>query len=692
VAMDEINYRRFFDVNDLAAIRTEVPEVFQATHEIPLRLLVEGKATGLRVDHPDGLHDPARYFRQLQESCALAKIKPRVEKYVPAARLAEEVNAALAGLAKRARPWPVYVVAEKILGEGEALPRDWAVDGTTGYDFLNAVNGLFVDGGNAERLERVYADFSGAQLAFEPLVNASKKMIMQVSMASEINSLSHQLDRLAERNRRYRDFTLNTLTDALREVVACLPVYRTYTTEAGEVSDRDRGFVEAACEEAKRRNPRTAEAVFDFLRDTALLRNLDQFPEPQRRGLIEWVLRFQQITGPVMAKGIEDTAFYIYNRLASLNEVGGHPHHFGVSVAAFHEQNRQRAEHWPHAMLASSTHDTKRSEDLRARVNVLSEIPDEWERQLRQWAEWHAPLVAGVGGEEAPSANDRYLFYQTLLGAWPEGEVDAEKFASLRRRLVEYMQKATKEAKQHTSWINADAGYDEAVRRFVEGVMTDDPKAPFRSAFAKFQRRVAFFGRVNALAQLVFKLTSPGVPDVYQGCELWDYSLVDPDNRRPVDYDRRRQLLAELREGANAANLLASPEDGRIKLFVTATLLRLRQEHREVFQGGGYAAVSPSGEKAAGLCAYARVGAKRQVLVMGCIRPVGVAGGAAEQPVGDVWGDTFVPWPGLPAGAAARDVFTGEEVALAERQGQVGVAAAEAMAALPFSVLLAPEL
>lgn len=690
VAMDEINYRRFFDVNDLAAIRTEVPEVYEATHEIPLRLVIDGKATGLRIDHPDGLHDPTRYFLQLQESCTLGRVKPRVEKYLPAERIAAEMSAALAGLAKQGKPWPVYVVAEKILGEGESLPREWAVDGTTGYDFLNAVNGLFVEAGHAAEMERVYADFAGPQLAFEPLVNASKKMIMQVSMASEVNSLSHQLDRLAERNRRYRDFTLNTLTDALREVIACLPVYRTYTTAAGEVSDRDRGFVELACEEAKRQNPRTAEAVFDFLRDTVLLRNLGEFHEPQRQGLIDWVLRFQQITGPVMAKGIEDTAFYLYNRLASLNEVGGHPHHFGVSVAAFHEQNRDRAEHWPHAMLASSTHDTKRSEDVRARINVLSEMPDEWGRHLRQWAEWHAPLLTRVDGELGPSANDRYMFYQTLLGAWPEGEVDAAGFADLRRRLVEYMRKATKEAKQHTSWLNADAAYDEAVRRFVEGAMSDDAKAPFRAAFAKFQRRVAFFGRVNALAQVVFRLTCPGVPDIYQGCELWDLSLVDPDNRRPVDYDRRRKLLAGLREGADVEEMLATVEDGRIKLFVTTTLLSLRKQHRDVFLGGKYAAAVPVGDKAAGLCAYSRLGADRQVLVMGCIRPMGVAGGEEVLPVGGVWGDTFVPWPELPVGMIVSDVFTGTEVELVEHQGQVGVMAAEAMATLPFSVLLSP--
>ncbi len=685
VATEEINYRRFFDINELAAIRTEVAEVFNATHEIPLRLLAEGKATGLRIDHPDGLHDPTRYFRQLQESYARARVTPRVKPHLTDEQVRREVAAAVDEVGRQGKPWPVYVVAEKILGEGEPLPRDWSLDGTSGYDFLVAVNGLFVDAANAARMERIYTEFTGEALAFEPLVLACKKMIMQVSMASEINSLSHQLDRLAERNRRYRDFTLNALTTALSELITWLPVYRTYTRGDGEVSPRDRGFLEAAAEAAKRQNPRTAEAVFDFVRDTLLLKNLGQFHEIDRPAVIEWVMRFQQVTGPVMAKGIEDTAFYVYNRLVSLNEVGGHPQHFGVSAEAFHEQNLRRAEAWPHAMLATSTHDTKRGEDVRARISVLSEMPEEWERQLRQWRGWHARLVRDVGGEPAPSANDRYLFYQTLVGAWPEEELDAEGLAALRGRLAEYMQKATNEAKQHTSWINANEPYNQAMRAFVEGAMED---GPFLEAFEAFARRAAFFGRSNALVQVLFKLLSPGVPDVYQGCELWALTLVDPDNRRPVDYERRKRLLAELREREDVAGMAASMADGRIKLWLTRKGLGLRKEHPDVFATGRYQPVAVTGEKAAGLCAFLRLGEKVQALVAGCVRPVGVTGGEEALAAGEVWGDTFLAWAGMAAGGVVRNALTGREVVLVEQLGQVGVWAREALAELPFAVLL----
>ncbi len=547
VATDEINYRRFFDINELAAIRTERPEVFEATHAVPLRLLVEGKATGLRVDHPDGLHSPARYFRRLQESYTLARIRPRVEAYLPQEQIAQQVGQALDDLARQGKPWPLYVVAEKILAEGELLPADWALDGTTGYDFLNAVNGLFVASENAGALDRLYAGFAGPSPGFDELVRACKVRIMDAAMASEIHSLSHQLDRVTERNRRYRDFTLNNLEHALRQLIACLPIYRTYTTAEGQVSERDRGFVQRAAEEAQRRNPRTAEAVFDFLRDTLLLRNRELFPEADRPHLLNWVLRFQQVTGPVMAKGIEDTAFYLWNRLVSLNEVGGHPQRPGVSVEEFHEANRRRQQRWPGTLLATSTHDTKRSEDVRARINVLSEIPEEWARVVAQWRQGHAPLLPRVDGQPAPSANDQYLFYQTLVGTWEEG-MDQEALEVYRQRLVAYMLKAVKEAKQYTSWINPNEEYDEAVRTFVAGVLVDEAEAPFRLSLESFVRQVAHFGRLNSLVQVLFKLTAPGVPDVYQGSELWDLSLVDPDNRRPVDFERRRKVLVYLQD------------------------------------------------------------------------------------------------------------------------------------------------
>jgi (1->4)-alpha-D-glucan 1-alpha-D-glucosylmutase len=588
-------------------------------------------------------------------------------------------------------------VAEKILGEREPLPADWALDGTTGYDFLNAVNGLFVASENATALDRLYSSFVGEPPPFGELVRGCKKMIMDAAMSSEINSLSHQLDRVAERNRRYRDFTLNNLAHALRQLIACLPVYRTYTTASGQVSERDQGFIEWATEEAKRLNPRTAEAVFDFLRDTILLRNREQFPEADRPRLLDWVLRFQQVTGPVMAKGIEDTAFYICNRLVSLNEVGGDPQHLGTSVEQFHEQNRQRQQRWPCSMLATSTHDTKRSEDVRTRISVLSEMPEEWGRVTAEWRQWHAGLVQRVDGLPAPSPNDQYLFYQTLVGTWPD-EMDDEVLVVYRQRLTDYMLKAVKEAKQYTSWINPNEEYDQAVSHFVRGVLADEPDSPFRLSLDAFTKRVRHFGRLNSLAQVLFKLTAPGVPDIYQGNEMWEYSLVDPDNRRPVDYERRRKVLLDLRQRLAAPEvdlralveeLLAGMPDGRIKLYVTHRALTLRQQKRRLFECGRYVAVRALGEQAEGVCAFRRIDGEECVLVAGCIRPVRLTGGKVELPVGTCWGDTFLALPEMAAGTRLVNVFTGEAVQVAERDGEAGVAAREALAVLPFGLWLA---
>ncbi|HEY8503611.1 MAG TPA: malto-oligosyltrehalose synthase, partial [Gemmataceae bacterium] len=522
VAMEEINYRRFFDINDLAAIRVERPEVFRATHELFLGLIGEGRADGLRIDHPDGLWNPTHYFRDLQLGALVAKLMRRLPPQREAAQVRQEAAEALEALRREAGdgppPRPLYVVAEKILSEGEQLPEHWAVDGTTGYDFLNLLNGLFVAGRNEEAFDVIYREFAGPPPDFRQLVNSTKKMIMLISMASEINSLSHQLDRIAERNRQYRDFTLNSLTFALREVVACLPVYRTYITSPEDVTLRDRLLVENTIEEAKQRNPRTFESVFDFIGDTLLLRNLDRFPEGDRPMLIDRVMRFQQVTGPVMAKGVEDTAFYIYNRLVSLNEVGGHPVHFGVSLEAFHEQTAERLRRWPHSMLASSTHDTKRSEDVRARLNVLSEIPEEWREALFSWSQINAPRLTTLDDQLAPAANDQYLLYQTLVGAWPPGEMTREEFAEFRRRISDYMLKAVKEAKARTSWVNPVEEYDQAVADFVAKLLPDEREGDaFLTHFLPFQKRVAFFGYFNSLAQVLLKVASPGVPDFYQG-------------------------------------------------------------------------------------------------------------------------------------------------------------------------------
>src|SRR5947209_6810090 len=543
VAGEEINYRRFFDINALAAIRVELPAVFEATHRIAFDLLTAGIATGLRIDHPDGLRDPVAYFRQLQEGY-LARQAAAAGGEPP--RLDDWFTAAAGG---QAPAWPLYVVAEKILCGDEPLPPDWAVAGTTGYDYLSAVNGLFVERRGRRAFDRIYAQFIGGRMDYRTLINSTKRVVMQVSMSSELNSLAHQLERMSSRNRRYRDFTLNALTRVLREVIACLPVYRTYITAPGAVLPRDEEYVDAAVAEARRRNPRVNVSIFDFLHDTLTLRNLAGFRPEDQPGVLAFVQRFQQVTGPVMAKGVEDTAFYVYNRLVSLNEVGGEPDRFGIGLAGFHRQNAARLQRWPHSMLATSTHDTKRSEDVRARINVLSEVPEEWRGALLRWTRLNMARKSIVQGELAPDANDEYLFYQVLLGAWPF-DPTPEELSIFRERLVAYMLKAIKEAEVHTSWVNPNAEYEAAVRDFVTQVVSDDPHTPFRQDLAPLQRRVAFYGQVNALSQTLLKLTAPGVPDVYQGQELWDFSLVDPDNRRPVDYGRRRALLDELRARA----------------------------------------------------------------------------------------------------------------------------------------------
>jgi (1->4)-alpha-D-glucan 1-alpha-D-glucosylmutase len=701
VAVDEINYRRFFDINELAAIRVEFPEVFDATHEVPLRLLAEGKVRGLRVDHPDGLYTPARYFRHLQERYAEAALRPRIGGALPEDRLRKEIAAALDAALEAGQFPPLYIVAEKILGDEEVLPRDWLVDGTTGYEFLNALNGLFVAPENEASMERAYVHFCGHPVEFAPLVRSCKQAIMQASMSSEVTTLGHQLDQIAERHRRYRDFTLSNLRFALREFIAWLTVYRTYTTPDGVVSDRDRGFVEAAIEPAKRLNPRIAEDVFDFIRDTVLLRNLTGFPEADRPVVIDWVMRLQQVTGPVMAKGIEDTAFYVYNRLVSLNEVGGHPEKFGGSVAAFHRQNGERAAARPNGMLTTSTHDTKRGEDARARINVLSEFPEEWQQQVTAWRKLLAEAVSLVDCAPAPSPNDQYVFFQSHAGSWPDPPPSsAADLAAYRDRLLAYMQKATKEAKQNTSWVNPNKAYDEAIRRFVSAALADPLDGnPFLAAFRPFGRRVAFFGRLNSLAQVLLKLTSPGVPDIYQGNEIWDLSLVDPDNRRPVDFPARKTLLDGLRPLLDAdppdlpcrvGQLLERASDGRIKLYLTAKTLRVRRHQGAAYTGKGYEPVAASGAHAGAVCAFLRGEGQEKILTAVCTHPTTVSARRESLPIGETcWTDTFLAFQDQSPAPVWRNELTGQRVCLA-RSGEVaGLWAKDVFAVLPVA-LLAP--
>ena len=660
VAGEEINYRRFFDINELAAIRTEAPEVFQATHELILRLLAQGQVTGLRVDHPDGLRDPAAYFHQLQQNS----------------------------------PAPLYVVAEKILSHGESLPEDWAVSGTTGYDFLNHVNGLFVRGASRGAFDKIYTDFIGANVGYGELINSRKKMIMLVSLASEINALGHRLDAISERNRHYRDFTLIGLTFAIREVIACLSVYRTYVDAArGAVSERDHRYITAAVADAKRRNPRTARAIFDFIGDTLGLKNLASFSLEDRPLIVDFVMKFQQLTGPVMAKGVEDTAFYVYNRLVSLNEVGGEPQQFGASLEQFHQDNAARVKHWPHSMLTLSTHDTKRGEDARARIDALSEDAPAWRAALMRWRRLNDAHKTSVDGAAAPDRNDEYLFYQTLIGAWPGMPRGEEELAWFRARIAAYMGKAIKEAKVHTSWVNPNEAYERAMEHFVHAALAAPANDEFLGDLEQFVQRVAPVGMVNSLAQTLLKTTAPGVPDFYQGTELWDLSLVDPDNRRPVDFPRRQNLLAALKRAVNGedakflAELCAHWQDGRAKLYLVYKLLHYRRARRELFENGDYLPLFAEGRMRRHLCAFARRHRDQWILVAAprLWSPLAPAGAL---PLGAaIWEDALVT---LPAGAPQswRALFGGATLTARPMQrGRNGLLLRELFADFPVALI-----
>lgn len=706
VAADEINYRRFFDINHLAAIRMELPEVFQATHQLLLQLLAEDKATGLRIDHPDGLWNPAYYLRNLQKYYLISKLSHSRQSpyHISPEKIECVVEEWLSNLETSSGRiiWPLYVVIEKILSRGEKLPAHWAIYGTTGYDFLNNLNSLFVAKQNQKVFDRLYARFIGQQIDLPNLINSCKKMIMLISLASEIASLSHQLERLSEKNRWYRDFTLNSLTFALREVIACLPIYRTYITGPESVSEEDINYIITAVEEAKRRNPRTAAAIFDFIGDTLLLRNLSNFPADEWPKILNFVMRFQQITGPVMAKGLEDTVFYVYNRLISLNEVGGHPGKFGLAVEEFHKQNKERLHNWPHSLLATSTHDTKRSEDVRARLNILSEMPEEWREKVFRWRRWNASKKTLVDGQLAPDHNDEYHLYQTLVGAWPLEDKDdnflrTEDFAHWRARVVSYMHKAIREAKVHTSWFNPNREYEEAMKSFIYRLLEPDKKNKFLSDLRSFQKRVAYFGLWNSLAQVLLKITCPGIPDFYQGTELWDFSLADPDNRRPVDYQKRKAKLADLKRRiinsgkdllSLAQELLQSPGDGGIKLFIIYSLLNYRQQKSALFFKGDYFTLIAQGEKKDHVVTFGRRLDNLLIIVITPRLVVQLTEGIEKPPLGtEVWKDTRIYLPAEEGSSSFFNLFTGEIIDVSRQDEQPSLSLAAILNKFPVAAL-----
>ena len=550
----DLNYRRFFDVKTLAALRIEDERVFDDTHRLVLSMIEAGKLDGLRIDHIDGLRDPAAYLRKLRDRAPGA-----------------------------------YLVVEKILEAGEELPDTWPVEGTTGYDFLNVVNGLFVDSAAEKAMSDVYLDFTQEPADLGEMTRAKKLFIMREVLVSDVERLTALFVEVSERHRRYRDYTRHELREAIRETIAAFPVYRTYLdTRTRTPSAQDVEHVQEAVEEASARRPDLSPELFEFLCNILLMRYDTSAPTPAEDA---FVLRFQQTTGPVMAKGVEDTVFYNFNRLASLNEVGSDLGCFGVSLEAFHDGAGRAQERWPLAMLATSTHDTKRSEDVRARIDLLSEIPALWGDAVARWKDHNDRHRSGG----IPDRNAEYLLYQTLVGAWP---LSAD-------RAVAYMEKASKEAKAHTSWTDPSPDYDEGLAAFVRAVLDD---REFVSELEEFVAPLVEPGRVNSLAQTAIKLTYPGVPDVYQGTELWDLSLVDPDNRRPVDYALRERLLDEVISG-DASTALARMDEGLPKLFLIQRVLALRAREAGAFGPcSTYEALWATGPRARHVVAFVRGG------------------------------------------------------------------------------------
>jgi (1->4)-alpha-D-glucan 1-alpha-D-glucosylmutase len=601
--MQRINYRRFFDIADLAGVCIEHRDVFEVTHTLTLELILAGQIEGIRIDHVDGLHDPLAYLRRLRDAVG-----------------------------------DTYVVVEKILAPGEELRADWPVQGTTGYDFIGFVTGLFV---HPDGLAALSADYAArTQLpSFAEIVYDKKKLVIEKLFAGEVAGLAHAAAALTQRL--HTPFSVEHIRAAIAEVSASLSVYRTYVRE--QIAPEDRYAIKCALTAARHRAPQIPEALFATLRRMLLL---EEIPAELQRDCLDFIMSWQQFTGPVMAKGLEDTAFYTYHSLLSLSEVGSHPDAVTSTLTQFHELIARRAEHWPFSMNASSTHDTKRSEDVRARISVLSEMAPEWTAAFDRWSAINAGHKKTVSGMRVPHINEEILLYQSLLGAWP---LAPEEQGGLSSRVQKYLLKAAREAKQYSSWLDPNESYEQALFAFSDAVIRDHR---FLDDFIPFQQEVAYYGALNSLSQLILKLGAPGVPDIYQGNELWNLSLVDPDNRRPVDFKLRRELLHGIMSDAAtttsfARQLLRTWEDGRIKLYVTWSGLQLRRQNPGLFLRGEYVPVYAHGPQADHVVAFARRYEERWVL-FAATRFYRHLAAPGELPIGTMWNDTRFD---LPAGA-----------------------------------------
>jgi len=675
-ASDDVNYRRFFDVNTLAAVRMEREPVFEATHKKLLQWLRDGRITALRIDHPDGLSDPQSYFDTLQR----------------------RYNDQLAAIGEA--PRALYLLVEKIQAEHEALPATWPVHGDTGYRFAALVNGLFVDGRNAAALLDDYKSFTGRGDDFDTTAHAAKRLIIETSLYSEIGWLTKTLHRITRVNRRRRDFTRNRLRNAMAEVAACFPVYRTYLRAGEAASDTDRRHLDWAIAAARRKLGPSEDGVLDHLREVLLGEDEGAVGDEARR--TRFLARWQQFTAPVMAKAVEDTTFYRHIPLLSLNDVGSDPRSFGLSTAAFHVANQARARFWPHAMLGTSTHDSKRGEDLRARIDVLSEDLTLWHTHLERMTALAQMFERDTPAGKAPTRNDVWLLFQTLAGLWPAEPPDEAALADLRERVQAYMLKAVREAKLSTSWTWPNEEYEAALAHYIASVLRPGAN-PFADELQRLTTVIAPFGFRNSLSQLALKLTVPGVPDIYQGCEQWTFSLVDPDNRRPVDFAHLARELDEVQrlyEGdgwptpAQWTALCRNAADGRVKLLATWRLLQLRRSMPELFRDGSYLPLAVDGPAADHTVAFARTGNGAAVLVIATRLAYRLCAGEAASWRAALWSGTHIAtsetqaevgrvarWRNCLTGASA-DGFEATEGAMALDAVFAGAGG------LPFAVLV----
>lgn len=611
VATEEINYRRFFNINELISLRIEDEAVFNHTYSLIFKLIEEGKFTGLRIDHIDGLYDPTNYLKKLRE------------------KLGE-----------------VYIVVEKILDLEEELPHFWPVHGTTGYEFMNYLNGIFCNKRNEKAFDKMYSSFTGSTIPYEDLVAEKKRLIIGKHMAGDIDNLAHLMKKISSRYRHGSDITLYALKRALVEVMALFPVYRTYVSE-DIFSEADQSYIKEAVRKAIHTTPGLLNEL-DFIEQFLLVKFGDYLSEEEKNQCIYFIMRFQQFTGPLMAKGFEDTTLYVYNRLISLNEVGGNPNKFGISLEEFHHFNKKGVELWPHSLNATSTHDTKRGEDIRARINVLSEIPKEWEANIKRWNKLNEKKKKVINGNSVPDKNDECFLYQTLIGAFPFYEEEYDNFVI---RIKDYMIKAVREAKVHTTWLKPDTNYEEVFISFIDEILKPLGKNKFLKELLPFRKKVAFYGIFNSLSQLLIKITSPGVPDFYQGTELWDLNLVDPDNRCPVDFEKRKRLLRDIKKKEeedilNLINeLISTKEDGRLELFLIYKALTARSERKELFEKGDYIAIEVNGKYKEHVVAFGRNLENAWAITL-APRLLTSLIKEGEYPLGQqVWSDTYIVLP-----------------------------------------------